>query len=176
MLDHNHHFSASSLDTLVAMLVPGVSAALNSDGSPAGLYLIMVSVSTVSQPGTPDKKRHNPRQTLLRAVCEHLLPRSAVAGTPFGGQNFIVFPLPLTHKFNPPSLRQIHLHFSHLSGPGPGFLTTATSRKSIFGDRAHAESESLLRGVATRSEASSGSASSASAPSFLRTTVTPIDR
>ena len=78
------------------MLVNVVATAPNSDGSATDLDLMMVSVTAVSLPGTPEGKCHEARQALLQAVCEHLLPRPAAAGTPFGSlrhfEDFIVLP------------------------------------------------------------------------------------
>ena len=50
VLDHKHQVSALSLDALliVAMLVQVVAAAPSSDGSPAGLDLMMVSAAALS--------------------------------------------------------------------------------------------------------------------------------
>ena len=106
MLTHEHQASALSLDALVAMLFSAVASVPNPDGSAVDLDLTMVSVAALSQPGSPEEKRHKARQALLRAVCEHRLPRSAADGTPFGGlrrlDDLVVFPLPGVLPPNPP--------------------------------------------------------------------------
>ena len=106
VLNHEHQALALSLDALVAVLFSVVAAAPNPEGSAVDLYLTMVLVAALSQPGSPEEKRQKARQALLRAVCEHFLPRTAVDGTPFGGlchlDDLIVFPHPGASPPNPP--------------------------------------------------------------------------
>ena len=153
--------SALSLDVLSAMLFSVVAAAPNPDGSAVDLDLTMVSVAALSQPGSPEEKRNKARQALLRAVCEHLLPRSAVDGTPFGGlrrlDDLIIFPFPGASPPNP---------------PGQESPAGASSRKRTLDDRADKDLESLLGSLPVRRETSSMSGSAIPA-GFLRTMVTP---
>ena len=154
--------SALSLDALIAILFSVVAAAPNPDGSEVDLDFTMVSVAALlSQPGSPEKKRQKARQALLRAVCEHLLPRSAADGTPFGGlrrlDDLIIFPFPGVSPLNPPGLEP---------------PAEASSRKRTLEDRADEDLESLLGSLPARSETSSMSGSAIPAGS-LRTMVTP---
>ena len=138
-----------------------VAAAPNPDGSAVDLDLTMVSVATLSQPGSPEEKRNKARQALLRAVCEHLPPRSSVDGTPFDGlcrlDDLIIFPFPGAPPPNPPGQE-----------PPAG----ASSRKKTLDDRADEDLESLLGSLPARSETSSMSESAIPAGSLL-TLVTP---
>ena len=106
VLNHEHNASALSLNALVAMLFSVVAAAPNPDGSAVDLDLTMVSVAALSQPGSPEEKHQKARQALLRAVCEHLLLRTAAGGAPFGGlrrlDDLMVFPHPGASPPNPP--------------------------------------------------------------------------
>ena len=153
--------SALSFDALIATLLSVVAAAPNPDGSAIDLDLTMVSVAALSQPDSPEEKRQKARQALLRAVCEHLLPRSAADGTPIGGlrrlDDLIIFPFPGVSPPNP---------------PGQEPPAEASSRKRILDDRSEEDLESLLGSLPARSETSSMSGSAIPAGS-LRTMVTP---
>ena len=164
VLNHEHQASALSLDARVAMLFLVVAAAPNPDGSAVDLDLRMVLVAALSQPGSQEEKRQKARQALLRAVCEHLLPRTAADGTPFGGlrclHDLIVFPRPGASPPNTPLPEP-----SVQPGQEPP-SNEASSRKRTLGDRAEDNLESLLGSLPTRSETSSMSESSPSPGSF----------